>query len=183
MSTSNRDQDSEGHDERNTAPGIDPTAARDAAARKALAELDAQFRTPGLLVGYVQSGKTHTFHALKKELALRKQIKLHGWLTDTKPRKRAWIWRLCFGGTREAPPPGLKLASVARLMLGPKAFKMFVEPVIADMQAEHDDARDAGHKWRARRIHIRAYMLVIPGWLYAIFSARLAKLFRYGANR
>jgi len=88
-----------------------------------------------------------------------------------------------FGGTREAHPPGFKLASVTKSFLSPTAFKMFVEPVIADMQEEYVCAAAASEKARARWICIRGHMLVIPGWLYAFFAGWLTKLLRPGTNR
>lgn len=78
------------------------------------------------------------------------------------------------------PPPGYRLASIARLFLTRDAFDRYVAPVIADMQEEYTVAVTDGRTGRARWICIRGHMLVIPGWLYGFFSGKLAKLFRSG---
>ena len=80
-------------------------------------------------------------------------------------------------------PPGHRLAFVLSSLLTANAFARYVAPVIADMQYEHANAVAAEKKLRAQWIMIRCYLLVIPGWLYAFFSAKLATLFRHGANR
>lgn len=72
------------------------------------------------------------------------------------------------------PPqmPGTALAHWLQMLLSPKAYKMYVYPVIADAQHEYQEAATAGRQWHARWIWLRMYLCVVPGWVYA-FGARL----------
>lgn len=79
-------------------------------------------------------------------------------------------------------PPGYRLAAILSFLLTRKAFKRYVEPVIADMQAEYIDALVLGHKWRACWIVLRGHALAIPGWLYAFFAGKLVELLRRGGG-
>jgi ferric-dicitrate binding protein FerR (iron transport regulator) len=114
-----------------------------------------------------------TLVALIAELPEKKAAKL----------SRMPIYRTFFGGGARAsskvvPLPGHGLARAARFLLTPNAHKRYVEPVIADMQQEYVDAVTAGRTQRARWIAQRVYLLIIPGWLYAMVAGRLAALLR-----
>lgn len=74
--------------------------------------------------------------------------------------------------------PGYFLTVILRILLTDKAFALFVEPVIADMQYEHLEALEAGRLWPARLLVIRSYLSVIPGCLYALFARKLLALLR-----
>jgi hypothetical protein len=75
---------------------------------------------------------------------------------------------------------GSTLAHAARSLLTPKAYQTYVEPVIADMQQEYVDAVATGNPLRARWIALRVYLVIIPGWLYALIAGRLTKFMRRG---
>jgi hypothetical protein len=75
-------------------------------------------------------------------------------------------------------PPGYTLACLGRFFLTRKAFRQYVQPVIADMQEEYIVATKAGDPWHARWIILRGHLLVVPGWLYAFVGGRLAALWR-----
>ena len=72
--------------------------------------------------------------------------------------------------------PGRMLVYAAKFLLTPIACKRYVEPVIADMQQEYAEAVAAGRPQHARWIALRVYLLVMPGWLYALIAGRLAAL-------
>lgn len=73
-------------------------------------------------------------------------------------------------------PRGYRLAAAAKFLLPRAAYKRYVEPVIADMQEESIQDILAGRKWHARWISVRGWLLVIPGWLYAFVTGKLAGL-------
>ena len=77
-----------------------------------------------------------------------------------------------------AVPPGYKFAAILSFLLTREAYRRFVEPAIADMQHEYIEALAAGRLWQARWIAIRGYLLVIPGWLYALVAGKLGELSR-----
>ena len=80
-------------------------------------------------------------------------------------------------------PPGYRLAAILGFLLTRKAFKRFVEPVIADMQHEYIEALAAEHRWRARWIVLRGHLLVIPGCVYALMAGKLWDLLRRGSTQ
>jgi hypothetical protein len=80
-----------------------------------------------------------------------------------------------------AVPPGYRIAYIARFLLTPKAYKAYVEPVIADMQKEYIEAIAALDERHARWIAIRGHLLVIPNWFFALVVGKLAALLRRGS--
>jgi hypothetical protein len=78
---------------------------------------------------------------------------------------------------RIALPPGMWLNRVTRFLLTREAHRRFVEPVIADMHVEYCEALAAGHLRHARWIAARAYLLVIPGYLYGFIERTVKRVF------
>jgi hypothetical protein len=74
-------------------------------------------------------------------------------------------------------PPGFLLHKMSQWLLTRHAHKMYVEPVIADMQHEYCEAFYTGQKWMARWIAVRGYLLVLPSWIYASLT-RAQGIFR-----
>lgn len=74
-----------------------------------------------------------------------------------------------------ALPPGYHLAVIARFILTPKAYRQYVEPVIADMQYEYIKAIAKENYWLASWITVRGHLLVIPGWVEALLVGTLKR--------
>ena len=66
---------------------------------------------------------------------------------------------------RIARPPGFLVTRFGGFLLTRKAYRRYVEPVIADMQFEYLEALAAGHCWHARWIRARVWLVIIPGWV------------------
>lgn len=77
-------------------------------------------------------------------------------------------------------PPGYRLSALARFFLTRDAYRRYVGQVIADMQTEYIQAIAVRDEWRARWIQTRGWLLVIPGWLYALVAGKLAAFLRSG---
>lgn len=75
-------------------------------------------------------------------------------------------------------PPGTRLSSLLQLMLGATLFRRYVAPAIADMQEEHFEALSRGDKWDAWSAIVRGYLFMIPGWLWGMIAAVVAKFTR-----
>ena len=57
-------------------------------------------------------------------------------------------------------PPGTRLRNVAARLLSARTMDYSVDPAIADMQAEYDDASRRGLTWRKRWIRLRGYLSI-----------------------
>jgi putative ABC transport system permease protein len=55
-------------------------------------------------------------------------------------------------------PPGTGLRALAARLLSPRTMDQLVDPAIADMQAEYEDASRRGLTWRKRWIRLRGYL-------------------------
>ena len=51
-------------------------------------------------------------------------------------------------------PPGLWLRAAAARLCDTKAMNQLIDPIVADLQYEHAEARRAGAIWRSRRIRL-----------------------------
>jgi hypothetical protein len=60
--------------------------------------------------------------------------------------------------------------SIAGCLLTKKAYQRYVQPVIADMQVEYLEAMAAGRTIHAYWIALRAWVLSVPGWVWALFA-------------
>lgn len=74
-------------------------------------------------------------------------------------------------------PPGTHLARCGRFLLTREAYRLYVQPVIADMQHEYCEAIAAGEELRARWIALRGWLLVVPGWLVGVAGRLVRKMF------
>jgi putative ABC transport system permease protein len=57
-------------------------------------------------------------------------------------------------------PPGTRLRAVAARLFAPTTMDYLIDPAIADMQAEYDDASRRGMTWRKRWIAVRGHLAV-----------------------
>jgi putative ABC transport system permease protein len=76
-------------------------------------------------------------------------------------------------------PPGTRLRSVAARLLDASTVNYLVDPAIADMQAEYEDASRRGLAWRKRWICLRGYlsfltMIVAHGRAARAMNGRVA---------
>jgi hypothetical protein len=56
--------------------------------------------------------------------------------------------------------PGARLRSVATRFFDPSTMERLIDPAIADLQHEHDDAIHRGLVWRGRWVHIAGCVAV-----------------------
>ena len=78
-------------------------------------------------------------------------------------------------------PPGRRLRGLAARLLDPRTVQYLVDPAIADMQAEYEDASRRGMAWRKRWICLRGYlsfftMLLAHGRAVRAMNGRMAPL-------
>jgi lipopolysaccharide export LptBFGC system permease protein LptF len=64
--------------------------------------------------------------------------------------------------------PGARLRILARRIFNDSIVERFVDPAIADLQHEHEQAIRRGHEWRARRIRLAGYCAF---WKLAVIVA------------
>jgi ferric-dicitrate binding protein FerR (iron transport regulator) len=74
-------------------------------------------------------------------------------------------------------PPGTRIAAIAEFLLTRETYRRYVKPIIADMQDEYIEHLARGHKWRARWIAARGHFLVVPGWIYALVTRAVKRIF------
>jgi hypothetical protein len=72
--------------------------------------------------------------------------------------------------TRIVFAPGTRISSILGVVMTRRAYRRYVYPAIAEMQAEYFEALAAGHRAHARWIAIRGHFLLIPGWLYGLVA-------------
>jgi hypothetical protein len=79
----------------------------------------------------------------------------------------------------EAPSslPGTRIGHILRSFLTHRAYRRYVYPAIAEMQAEYFEALAAGQRGHARWIAIRGHVLLIPGWLYGLVAQAIRRVF------
>jgi ferric-dicitrate binding protein FerR (iron transport regulator) len=73
--------------------------------------------------------------------------------------------------------PGTRLAAIAEFILTRESFRRYVRPMIADMQDEYVECIAKGDEWRARWVAVRGHFLVVPGWMYALVSRAVRRIF------
>ena len=73
--------------------------------------------------------------------------------------------------------PGTRLATIAEIILTRDSYKRYVKPILADMQDEYVELFAKGQVRRARWVVVRGYFLIVPGWVYAMVSRALRRIF------
>ena len=66
--------------------------------------------------------------------------------------------------------PGTRISWILGVVMTRRAYRRYVYPAIAEMQAECFEALAAGHSGHARWIAIRGHFLLVPGWLYGLVA-------------
>jgi predicted permease len=74
-------------------------------------------------------------------------------------------------------PPGTRLRAIAARLLDARTVEYLVEPAVADMQAEYEDAARKGLGWRKRWICLRGYLSFCA---MLVAHARVARAVRGG---
>jgi hypothetical protein len=72
---------------------------------------------------------------------------------------------------RQAIPeraPGAKLHSLAKLLLTAEAYRRYVEPHLADIYLEYNEALTAGDPKAAKRVVLRGYLEVLKPFAYGL---------------
>jgi hypothetical protein len=73
--------------------------------------------------------------------------------------------------------PGTRISWILGVVMTRRAYRRYVYPAIAEMQAEYLEALAAGHRGHARWIAIRGHFLLIPGWLYGLVAQAVRRIF------
>jgi hypothetical protein len=79
-------------------------------------------------------------------------------------------------------PPGLWLRAVAARFCDTRAMKQLIDPIIADLQHEHAEARCAGAIWRSRRIRLVGGLALIEALILYRGGRAMETLRRITAN-
>jgi hypothetical protein len=74
-------------------------------------------------------------------------------------------------------PPGAFSGAFLRALMAPRAFRLHVLVVLAEMQAEWTEAMIAGHVWHARWISVRGHLLIVWPFVRALCPKAVHKLF------
>jgi hypothetical protein len=74
--------------------------------------------------------------------------------------------------------PGMRLRSLASRLCSPQTMDRLIDPVIGDMQREHEQRAATSGRWKRRRVLVQNYVAfwkIVALWLPIVWIARVAR--------
>ena len=74
-------------------------------------------------------------------------------------------------------PPGTLMGRVLGSFMTKRAYRLWVYPQIAELQAEYFEELAAGNHWRARYVWARGLVFLLPGWVWGLAARTVRNWF------